>query len=179
VSQVVQKGTVRVENPLDLLVRSTSDDCHLDVHAQCQACDERFLEKRSNNPDKTKPKYDVAINRVYQRLTNLLITRFPKARLSMYGSCLSDLSLGQASDVDLSLWLPQAASLKEGYHAGTIGASRYEKDMKQIVYQTTRLLENKTSEFRGLQPVTRARVPVVKGTYLKAENPHSIDGSIK
>ena len=103
----------------------------------------------------------------------------PKARVSIYGSCLSNLSLGKGADVDLSLWIPEADQLRTAFQIGQIEANLYEKDMKRLVYQAYHKLRNLQQEFRGMQAITRARVPVIKGTYTFANNPYSPDGSIK
>ena len=99
--------------------------------------------------------------------------------MSWASTCLSNLSLGKGADVDLSLWLPEADKLQTDFHEGLVGASKYEKQMKQYVYQVFHKLNNRGHEFRDVQPVTRARVPVVKGTYNMAQNPYASDGSIK
>ena len=123
--------------------------------------------------------YDAAVRKLHQTISKLLKNRFPKARVSIYGSCLSKLSLGKGADVDLSLWLPEAAKLQTDFQEGRIEAGKYERQMKQFVYQVYHKLNARSNEFRGMQPITRARVPVVKGTYNFANNPFSFDGSIK
>ena len=176
ISQFLLKGTRQVARPLSILT-DQRDDVE-SIKAKCRGCDERFLSGESSAPDVQRQYLD-AINRVHRRIEKLLKNRFPGARLSIYGSCLSDLSLGHASDIDLSLWLPEAEKLKRRFQDGTIEASKYEKDTKRIVYQACRKLENYQHEFRNMQPIVRARVPVLKGTYLKAGNPHTEDGNIK
>ena len=74
----------------------------------------------------------------------------------MYGSCLSNLSLG-GSDVDLSLWIPEAEALKE--RRGDMDADAYQREMKRLVYKVFHFLNNREG-FQGMQPITRAR-----GTY--------------
>jgi hypothetical protein len=89
------------------------------------------------------------------------------------------LSLGKGADVDLSLWLPRAEELRTDFEQGRLEASIYEKRMKTFVFQVFHKLKNFGQMFRDLQPVTRARVPVVKGTYNFAKNPYSQDGSLR
>ena len=176
ISQVLQKGSRPVANPLSILADYTKD---LDaVKAICRDCDQKFLSRKPVSPG-IQNRYQDAITRVHQRIEKLLKHRFPGARLSIYGSCLSELSLGHASDIDLSLWLPEMAKLKQSFKDGLIEAAKYEKETKNVVYQACRKLENYQHEFRNMQPIARARVPVLKGTYLKAGNPHSQDGNIK
>ena len=179
IQQIFERvSSLSTGNPLEILTTGTVYNLKA-VESTAKSVDAKFLErKHSDSPDKHK-RYLDAIDNVHARLTKLLTSRFPKARLSIYGSCLSDLSLGQASDVDLSLWIPEAAKLKAGFEGGTVSASKYERDMKRMVYTACRKLEHLPMEFRGMQPITRARVPVVKGTYTCAQNPHAPDGSIK
>eukprot|EP00536_Pseudo-nitzschia_multiseries_P014864 jgi/Psemu1/216123/e_gw1.778.45.1 len=122
--------------------------------------------------------YQKAVRRFHLRLSNVLTSRFPGARLSIYGSCLSNLSLGKGSDVDMSLWIPAADSLKRGFHDGSVGARQYEQSVKNLVYKVFRKLSNLKSEFRSMIPITKARIPVITGTYVHAHNPFTEDGSI-
>jgi hypothetical protein len=179
IQQIFERvSSFSVGNPLEILTTGTIYNLNA-MEAIAKSVDTGFLErKHSDSPDEHK-RYLNAIENVHARLTKLLTDSFPKARLSIYGSCLSDLSLGQASDVDLSLWIPEAARLKAGFEGGTVSASKYERDMKRMVYRACRRLEHLPHEFRGMQPITRARVPVVKGSYTQAQNPHAPDGSIQ
>jgi hypothetical protein len=123
--------------------------------------------------------YEVAVAKLHQTISKLLKERFPDSRVSIYGSCLSNLSLGKGADVDLSLWLPRAAQLQSDFHDGKIEANVYERQMKTFVYQVFHKLSNRGQEFQKVMPVTRARVPVVSGLYKFAQNPYTIDGSIQ
>ena len=126
-----------------------------------------------------KAAYVKAIRNLHDDLSTLLTKRFPGARLSIYGSCLSDLSLGKNADVDLSLYIEELAYSKNEFEAGRITEEMYRSVVKQYVFKTHRILEGQRNKrFSKLQPVTRARVPVVKGTCLNAGNPHSLDGSL-
>lgn len=71
----------------------------------------------------------------------------------MYGSCLSNLSLG-GSDVDLSLWIPEAQALRE--KRSDMDADKYQREMKKLVYKVFHVLSNRDG-FQGMQPITRAR----------------------
>ena len=175
IEQIVQKSKISIVNPLMVLAGEEGLD---EVKLRAQSSDDQLLIRKNETPEEHQ-RYNLAIKRLHQRISSLLSQRFPNSRLSIYGSCLSDLSIGQASDVDLSLWLPEAAALKADFGCGGISASKYEKQMKQFVYQACRKLEHLNGEFRNMQPVTRARVPVLKGTFITANNPHTQDGSIK
>jgi hypothetical protein len=177
IGQVLEKGSPpAIGNPLVLL--ATTENLK-EIEAVARSCDEKHMRCKESDIPNAEQRYQNAIKRLHERLTNLLTRRFPKARLSIYGSCFSDLSLGKSSDVDLSLWIPDANKLKEGFRDGSIEAIKYERDMKRLVFQVCRKLEQFPRDFRSMTPITRARVPVVKGAYSDANNPHSADGSIK
>ncbi|KAL3938728.1 MAG: hypothetical protein SGBAC_006422 [Bacillariaceae sp.] len=114
-----------------------------------------------------RQKYGQCIHNLELKILKLLKRRYPKARLSLYGSCLSNLSIGKGSDVDLSLWIPISDTTKN-----------HRKEITKHVYKVFHILNN-LDGFEGLQPITRARVPVVKGTKLRAGNPYTPDGSIE
>lgn len=79
----------------------------------------------------------------------------------------------------MSLWIPAADSLKRGFRDGSIDARQYEQSTKKLVYQVFRKLSNLKAEFRGMTPITKARIPVITGTYVYAGNPFTEDGSIE
>jgi hypothetical protein len=120
-----------------------------------------------------------AVERLKSRLIQILAVRFRGATLDVYGSCLSDLSLGKSSDVDLSLHLPRLAEIKHEFQTGKTSASTYEREIKRAVFAVEgRLGRDFNAEFRDTIAITRARVPVVKGRYLYGGNPHTRDGSL-
>lgn len=135
--------------------------------------------REKTNEDKHE-QYLAAVKGLKERITFLLSKGYHGARLDIYGSCLSDLSLGISSDVDLSLNLPYLATIKDRFRMGKVTASKYEREAKKAVYSVESILRGDVrKEFQDLMPVARARVPVVKGRYINAGNPHSVDGSIK
>ena len=79
----------------------------------------------------------------------------------------------------MSLWIPAADSLKKGFDNGSIDARQYEQSIKKLVFQVFRKLSNLKAEFRGMTPITKARIPVITGTYVYAGNPYTEDGSIE
>jgi hypothetical protein len=178
IQQIIKRATPQMQNPLTILAqRGHAMD---DIKAAARQCDELLhQDSAEENTPAIQKSYHKAVNKLHQRLIKLLTTRFPTARVSIYGSCLSNLSLGKGADVDLSLWIPEAERLKTAFHKGEVEANVYERDMKRFVYQACHKLRNLQQEFRGMQAITRARVPVVKGTYAFAQNPYSSDGSIK
>ena len=122
--------------------------------------------------------YEKATHKLHARISKLVKHVFPDAVLSIYGSCLSDLSLGKSSDVDLSIHIEEAERNKEAFENGNLKVGEYEQGMKRIVYRVCRKLQYCNSEFREMHPVTRARVPVIMGTYNNAKNPYTEDGSL-
>ena len=79
----------------------------------------------------------------------------------------------------MSLWIPAADALKRGFQDGSIDSKQFEESMKKLVYQVFRKLSNLRAEFRGMTPITKARIPVITGTYIYAGNPFTEDGSIE
>jgi len=156
-----------------------------------------FIVDRGASEVQEHEQYLQSIQHLHHHLEKLLTKRFPGSRLSIYGSCLSDLSLGKAADVDMSLHVPELHRAKQSYESGQMSVKHYQDVVKKTVYQTVRCIEqqqqqqqqqghgrnlhqrNSTNQdFQNMLPVTRARVPVVKGTYMAARNPHSTDGSL-
>jgi hypothetical protein len=123
-------------------------------------------------------KYLAAIQKLHSTISESVQKVYPDAVLTIYGSCLSDLSLGKNSDVDLSLHLEESERLNKLFESGELTPASYEKEVKKTVYKVSRSLEGRRKDFRGIEPVAWARVPVVRGTFLHAENPYSNDGSI-
>lgn len=123
-------------------------------------------------------RYLKSIDTLHQRMDRLLKQRFPDARLSVYGSCLSDLSLGKAADVDLSLVLDAAVANKEGFESGKVNVNKYQSTVKSLAFRVLNKIKDEKDDFRNLEAIVRARIPVVKGTFVPAENPHTPDGSI-
>jgi senataxin/terminal uridylyltransferase len=154
------------------------------LYMSTQILDQRF--QLQVNADDMNPKdkmeknaYLNAIYDLHEQLKGILANRYPGSRISMYGSCLSDLSLGKNADVDFSLYIEELADTKNDYEMKKITEDTYRSVTKNYVYTTCRLLErNRKQRFQNMTPVAYARVPVVKGTYIKAGNPHSSDGSL-
>jgi hypothetical protein len=76
--------------------------------------------------------YRNSVQILYNRLSQILSRRFKGSHLSVYGSCLSGLSLGHSSDVDLSLYIPEAEKLLQG--KSTMDEKAFQKKMKKFVY---------------------------------------------
>ena len=153
------------------------------VQSIAETCDETYLHifhHENAEAQHARGLYQQAVSRLVDTLRSVLQRRYKGAEILVYGSCLSNLSLGKSSDVDISLHLPAAAHLKEKFASGKTEAHQYEREMKTHVYKINSLLANHYQiGFQMQECVTRARVPVIKGTYLFAGNPYSPDGSIE
>ncbi|GKZ01378.1 hypothetical protein MPSEU_001088700 [Mayamaea pseudoterrestris] len=124
-------------------------------------------------------KYLASIDALQKRMDALCKKTFgPSSYVTVYGSCLSDLSLGKNADVDISLHVDDADVLRKQYEAGELAVEQYEKQMKAIIMTMFRSLARNRNEFERMEPAARARVPVIRGTWKPANNPHSADGSI-
>lgn len=160
-------------NPLDLL--SLGDEQLRRAREHDAAMMECIHEGRH---DENQDLFERAVNKLKQRLDQVLGRRFPGCRLQVYGSCLSDLSTGKASDVDISIHIPALEKAKKQFEAGSMTPKKYESELKRHVYCVRGNLGDNDRDFKDLQAVARARVPVVKGCYLFAENPHTQCGSL-
>ena len=113
------------------------------VHLIAKSCDEQYLHvfhHKNKDAKYTRDLYQHAVDRLVANLTSVLVKRNRGAEVRVYGSCLSNLSLGKSSDVDISLHLPAAAELKRGFENGHLDAARYEREMKGCVYRINSLL---------------------------------------
>lgn len=128
--------------------------------------------------DENQDLFERGVTKLKQKLDQVLGRRFPGCKLQVYGSCLSDLSTGKASDVDISIHIPALQKAKKRFEAGSMTPKKYENELKRHVYCVRGNLGDHDRDFKDLQAVARARVPVVKGCYRFAENPHTQDGSL-
>lgn len=120
-----------------------------------------------------------------KRLNDTLAKILPKGSngfkglLDVYGSCLSGLSLGRSSDVDISLHDHKFARIKDDHEKGRMTLDKFTRKKKNFVYGLQRQIElHGQNMFSNMEAVAFARVPVVKGRFLDAENPFSSDGSL-
>jgi DNA polymerase sigma len=105
------------------------------------------------------------IHNLNSELSYVLNSRFRGVNLAVYGSCLSGLSLGGSSDVDISLFMPNIYTLKQDLDSGKLVLREYEKRMKKFVYRVRdAVAERGRGKFLNVTAVPFARVPVVKGT---------------
>ena len=192
--QVLHEYAIKDEKAKDVTPNAESKDARKvyteSIKAMCKTCDERFFQsaaKKDNtvsmSVDQQKSaadqkQYEQAVEKLHNRIATILQRDFSGSRLSVYGSCLSNLSL-KASDVDLSLFLPEADRVRKSFQNGFWSPARYEKEMSKLVRDVWKKLMFRKKEFADMVPVTRARVPVVKGSYLNANNPHTEDGSLQ
>jgi hypothetical protein len=178
IHQLQMRCNPEIPNPIDLLSTKIGKSPE-DVLEVALKCDEGSVNQRPAYSTDNDQHYQRAVSKLHRRLSNILTKSFQGARLSVYGSCLSNLSLGAGSDVDLSLWIPAADDLKRGFDDGSIGADEYSRNMTKLVHQANRKLKFMQSEFRNMVAITRARIPVITGTFVFADNPYTEDGSIE
>ncbi len=163
------------------------------VHKRANGLDEQFslnVGITGSKDYQTRKKYLISIERLRYRVEQKIRQgrkshEFEDARLDVYGSCLSGLSLGKNADVDLSLTFSEGIEKKLDFEAGDLTAKKYHRHVTDTVYKIKRKLEHSrrvgpsnVDEFREIEAVPRARVPVIKGVYTDANNPHSEDGSL-
>lgn len=170
-------------NPLQSLL-SSKEEQEVDkerVLETAQRHDRSFLERLNADRDHgdAKQQYNMAVEKLIAELERALCGRFRGATLRVYGSCLSDLSLGKSSDVDLSLAIPRLNEAKRLYETNRLPATKYEQERKRTIYAVhARLGRDFGKSFVETVAVARARVPVIKGRFLHAENPYTSDGSL-
>ena len=161
------------------------------LHERAKQLDERFsliVGITGSKEYSKRKKYLLSIERLRTRVEQRIRQgrrnhEFQDARLDVYGSCLSGLSLGKNADVDLSLTFSEAIERKMDFETGDLTAKKYSRHVTDTVYKIKRKLESRgpsmAAEFRDIEAVPRARVPVIKGVYTDANNPHSEDGSLQ
>ncbi len=148
---------------------------NLDVASKLNAA---LIERFDNDRDGMQRLLQCSINKLHQHLTNAISRRFNGARLTVYGSCLSGLALEGSHDVDISIYIPKIDGFKNDFDSGKMSAEEYEKKMRKTIFDVRDCVQNYRSEqFSNLFAVTRARVPVIKGS-MNAQNPHTPDGSL-
>mmetsp|Transcript_62955 Transcript_62955/g.153304 ORF Transcript_62955/g.153304 Transcript_62955/m.153304 type:complete len:986 (-) Transcript_62955:93-3050(-) len=187
IQQIQKRSCPPLLHPLEILLQQKGVDGEqkteqekkilLQAHALDEVIAARQQVDLDCGPD-TQRHYDRTVRQLHQRLEKILKSRFKGAHINLYGSCLSNLSLGKGSDVDLSLWIPEADRIKRGFREGRITANKYEREMKRLVYNVYHRLDDMHMEFTNMQAIARARIPVIKGTWINAGNPYRDDGSI-
>ena len=180
---IVDQNALRCAPSPNSLFANLSSEQQAQVCDIAKTCDERYLHvfhHTNENARQARVLYQAAVDKLINNLRIVLQQRYRGSEVRVYGSCLSNLSLGKSSDVDISLHLPAFARLKHLFETGQIAADMYEREVKIHVYRTNALLVNHVSSgFRMQECVTRARVPVIKGMYLYAGNPYSPDGALE
>jgi hypothetical protein len=160
IEHLLERCNPSIPNPMELL-SSKLKMSQNDLLVKARDCDNLInVNLQVNESPAMYKQYQRTVSKLHQRLSTVMAARFRGARVSIYGSCLSQLSLGKGSDVDLSLWIPEAEMLTIGFRDGSINAKVYEKKMKDFVFQATRKLRHQ-NDFANLVPVTRARIPVI------------------
>jgi DNA polymerase sigma len=133
----------------------------------------------STKDEAVHDQYLKSIDNLRQRIQEICKSKVSKeSAVSVYGSCQADLSLGKNADVDLSLHVEEAAELRRKFEAGGMVVDPYEKAMSKVVVKVFRAMMSLRKEFRDMEFIPKARVPLVRGTWVPAENPHSENGAV-
>jgi len=144
--------------------------------------DRIIIHPLAHDRDDLQNSFENSVKRLNDALANILPkgSNGFKGFLDVYGSCLSGLSLGRSSDVDISLHDHAFACTKHDHERGKITLDKFTQKKKRFVYNLHRQIESYGQNmFSNMKAVAFARVPVVKGRYLAAENPFSLDGSLE
>lgn len=132
-----------------------------------------------NNMVCTQNSHAQSVQNLLDTVKSFLSSRYPNVQLMIYGSCLSGLSLGMSSDVDISLYISNVSNWKKMEEMGELTEEGFKKKLKNCVYSVANVLRKcGGAGFGDIQPIPQARVPVVKGQYKCAQNPLSNDGSL-
>ena len=123
-----------------------------------------------------------SISNLQEKLTEAISYKMSRnSRLTVYGSCLSGLTLEGSHDVDISVYIPELYDLKEQFDNGKLSASQYDARMsKQIFRVKNALIDHKKygDSFVDVFAITKARVPVIKGVDRHSNNPYSDSGHL-
>ena len=141
--------------------------------------DAKFIQPLTDHSNKMVHMQEETIDRLHNTLTQVLSTRFRGVNLTVYGSCLSGLSLGKSSDVDISLFIPAIWHLQKDLENNKVNVREYEKKIKNTVYTVKNTIFHRGGGvFVDVTAVPFARVPVVKGTCLLRNSSEYKDDSI-
>ena len=142
-------------------------------------CHDALMARFEGENDQKQNMLQRSIDRLQDKLHAAISRKFNGARLTVYGSCLSGLALEGSHDVDVSIFIPELDRLKQHFDSGKVSAAEYEKKMRRIIYKVRDSLEYcRSRSFAELFAITRARVPVVKGVDIHAQNPYTHDGHL-
>ena len=147
--------------------------------------DEAILRPLMEGRQDMRRDHQKSVQRLLSCMSEILKERFEGAHLDIYGSCLSGLSLGNSSDVDISLYSTVAQKVTSEYRNGDINRKKYRASIGGIVCAACKVLEkyrgpnhDGEQEFVKLKAVTFGKYQRVTGVYLNASNPFSHDGSL-
>ena len=143
-----------------------------------QFFDREVIASLSNQREELRKSHKATVSNLCNTLAKTLDKRYNNGKLTVYGSCLNDLNLGKSSDVDISIFIPALAIIRQQFEKGIMKANEYERNMKESVYGVLRAIERNSrygSCFYDMVPVTRARIPVVKGKFSSKNGPVAFD----
>ena len=137
-----------------------------------------LMNRFENEHDEKQYMLQRSIERLQSQLQNAISRRFKGVRLTVYGSCLSGLALEGSHDVDISIFIPELHRLRSDFDDGNVDGDEYQKKSKKIIFKVRDSLQYcREEQFEDLFAVTRARVPVVKGSAYM-QNPYTEDGHL-
>ena len=91
---------------------------------------------------------------------------------------MSGLALEGSHDVDISIYIPELHTLRSRFDNHDISGDNYHQAARKIIFRVRdALLYYRGVGFFDLVAITRARVPLIKGTSLM-NNPHTPDGHL-
>ena len=138
-----------------------------------------LINRFENEHDEKQFMLQRSIEKLQDHLHRALSKRFNGVNLTVYGSCLSGLALEGSHDVDVSIFIPELNTLKQQFDNGRCSGDQYQKQSKRIIFRFRDALARYMGViFFDLFAVTKARVPVVKGSAYM-QNPYTKDGHIQ
>jgi len=153
-----------------------TDDINLETSEKIHIA---LINRFENEHDEKQYMLQKSIEKLQDHLHRALSKRFNGVNLTVYGSCLSGLALEGSHDVDVSIFIPELNTLKQQFDNGRCSGDQYQKQSKRIIFRVRDSLQYyRQVEFFDLFAITRARVPVVKGSAYM-QNPYTEDGHIQ
>jgi len=153
-----------------------TDDINLETSEKIHNA---LINRFENEHDEKQYMLQKSIEKLQDHLHRALSKRFNGVNLTVYGSCLSGLALEGSHDVDVSIFIPELNTMKQQFDNGRCSGDQYQKQSKRIIFRVRDSLQYyRQVEFFDLFAITRARVPVVKGSAYM-QNPYTEDGHIQ
>ena len=141
-----------------------------------------LMKRFDSSNDEKQLALQKSISNLQEKLTEAISYRMSRnSRLTVYGSCLSGLTLEGSHDVDVSVYIPELYYLKEQFDNGKLSASQYDTRMSKLIFRVKNALVHHKKygdSFIDVFAITKARVPVIKGVDRYSNNPYSESGHL-